>query len=86
MGEVLTAFYRVLRPGGSAFLVLGDWMDGDHGVDAGRALRRIAKNKGWREGSWATIKRELHTHREKKAFSKRGKWEHLIEFVRPETG
>lgn len=83
MGDVLTAFYRVLEPGGSAFLVLGDWMEGDHGVDAGKALRRIAGGKGWKEGSWASIKRELHTRQEKKAFTKRGKWEHLIELVRP---
>ena len=83
MGEVLTSLYRVLREEGSAFLVLGDWLEADHPVDAGRALRRIAKEKGWREGSSAAVRRGLHTHRDKKAFAKRGKWEHLIELVRP---
>ncbi|MCZ6843332.1 MAG: hypothetical protein O7G32_10945 [SAR324 cluster bacterium] len=83
MKDVMTSLYRVLRPGGSLFLVLGDWVEGDHGVDAATALRRIAKAVGWREGASASARRGTHSRKEQKAFSKKGKWEHLIEFRRP---
>ena len=83
MRDVLLSLVRVLRPGGGLYLVLGDWLEGDHGVDAAAALRRIATEKGWQAGSWASARREVHSRPEKKAFAKRGKWEHLLEFRRP---
>jgi hypothetical protein len=33
-------------------------------------------------GSSAAVRREAHSHRERRAFAKRGKWEHLLQFTR----
>lgn len=79
--DTMVSLARVLKPGGGLFLVLGDWLEGSHAVDAGEALRRIAAEKGWRAQSWAAVRRGVFSHREKKAYAKRGKWEHLIHFV-----
>jgi DNA modification methylase len=80
--DVMLTLARVLKPGGSLYLVMGDWMDEDHAVDAATLLRRAAEDKGWQLGSWAAVRREAHSHRERRAFAKRGKWEHLLQFTR----
>lgn len=80
--DVMLTLARVLKPGGSLYLVLGDWMDEGHAVDAAALLRRAAADKGWQLGSWASVRREAHSHRERRAFAKRGKWEHLLQFLR----
>ncbi|MEE8396261.1 MAG: hypothetical protein V3S29_09415 [bacterium] len=82
MRDALSTMARILQPQGRLHLVLGDWMEGTHPVDAGFALRRLAQTKGWRAESSASIRRDVFSHKEKKAFAKRGKWEHLITFVR----
>jgi SAM-dependent methyltransferase len=80
--DVMLSLARVLKPGGGLFLVMGDWLDDTHAVDAGEALRRIAGQKGWRVSSSAAVRRAVFSHKEKKAYAKRGKWEHLIHLVR----
>ncbi len=80
--DTMVALARVIKPTGSLYFVLGDWMDEGHGVDGAAVLRRTAQDKGWKLGSWASVRREAHSHRERRAFAKRGKWEHLLQFTR----
>ncbi|HEX7926094.1 MAG TPA: hypothetical protein VF678_00800, partial [bacterium] len=80
--DSMVAMARVLKPGGSLYVVLGDWIDNDHAVDGAAVLRRTAEDKGWKLGSFASIRREAFSHRERRAFQKRGKWEHLLQFTR----
>jgi SAM-dependent methyltransferase len=80
--DVLSTLARVLRPGGALFLVMGDWLAGDHPVDAARALSRLADPAGWRLDSRASLRREAFSRPEKRAYARRGKWEHLLLFVR----
>jgi hypothetical protein len=80
--DMLSTMARVLKPGGSAFLAVGDWTDEGHAVDAAAVLLRAAQLKGWRLGSSASIRRAPHSKAEHKAFERRGKWEHLLQLVR----
>jgi DNA modification methylase len=80
---VLAALARVLKPGGSLFLVLGDWIADEHAVDAAAMLRRVAAARDWQLASRASIQRDVHSRTEARAFAKRGKWEHLLHFTRP---
>lgn len=80
--DALVTLARVLRPGGGLFVVLGDWLDDGHPVDAAAVLGRTAQDKGWRLDSRASLRRETHGHAERKAFVRRGKWEHLLYFTR----
>lgn len=80
---VLSALGRVLRPGGSLFLVMGDWIADEHAVDAAAMLTRAAGARDWRLESRASVQRELHSRAEARIFTRRGKWEHLLHFVRP---
>jgi hypothetical protein len=80
--DTMVAMARVLRPAGSLYLVLGDWMDDGHAVDGAAVLRRTAEDKGWKLGSWASVRRDMFSHKERRAFAKRGKWEHLLQFTR----
>jgi hypothetical protein len=80
--DMLVTMARVLKPGHAAFLVVGDWMDDGHAVDAAAVLLRAAQAKGWRLGSSARVRRVPYSKAERKAFERRGKWEHLLELVR----
>ena len=80
---VLATLARVLRPGGSLFLVMGDWITGEHAVDAATMLGRTAGARDWQLASRASVQREVHSRTEAHAFAKRGKWEHLLHFTRP---
>lgn len=71
---------RVVKPDGRALVVMGDWLEKKHPVDGGQALARIAKEKGWKLESSASVERKAHT--EKKAYGRKGKWEHLLCFSR----
>jgi DNA modification methylase len=79
---VLATLARVLRPGGGLFLVLGDWITGEHAVDALAMLTRTAAARGWQLASRASVQRDVHSRLETRAFAKRGKWEHLLHFTR----
>jgi hypothetical protein len=80
--DVLGTLARVTKPGGSLYLVMGDWISAGHGVDAAGMLTRLARGKGWRLESSASVRREVFSPREKKAYAKNGKWEHLLHFLR----
>jgi hypothetical protein len=80
--DLLVALARVLRPGGDLFLAIGDWMEAGHAVDGAAVLGRLAREKGWRLASAAAARRAIHSHAEKKAYARRGKWEHLLHFNR----
>ena len=80
--DVLGTLARVLRPQGKLFLVLGDWISGGHAVNAGGLLTRIAREAGWIPVSRAAARRESHSPAERKAFARKGKWEHLLHFER----
>ena len=80
--DVLGTLARVCKPGGSLFLVMGDWISAGHGVDAAGMVTRLARGKGWRLESRASVQREVFTPLEKKAYAKKGKWEHLLQFQR----
>jgi hypothetical protein len=82
---VLGTLARVLRPGGSLFLVLGDWVADDHAVDASAMLARTAAARDWQLVSRASMQRDVHSRGEARVFARRGKWEHLLHFVRPAT-
>ncbi len=82
LGETLLTLARVLRPGGALALAMGDWISADHAVDARAALTRIAQRGPWRLESRASVRRAVHSRKEKKAYAKRGKWEHLLLFTR----
>lgn len=84
--DVLSTLARVLRPRGQVFLVLGDWISGGHAVNAGGLLTRIAKEAGWKLVSKAAAQREAHSPQERKAFTRKGKWEHLLHFERESFG
>ena len=79
---VLGTLARVLRPGGHLFLALGDWISSGHGVDGKTALLRAADAGPWRLAGAASMRRSPHSRHEQRAFAKRGKWEHLLYFVR----
>jgi DNA modification methylase len=80
--DTMVTLARVMKPSGSLYMVLGDWMDDGHPVDGAAMLRRTAEDKGWKLASFASIRREAFSHRERRAFTKRGKWEHLLQFTR----
>ncbi|HKJ00116.1 MAG TPA: DNA methyltransferase [bacterium] len=80
---VLATLGRVLRPGGSLFMVMGDWITGEHAVDAAAMLARTAGAHDWQLASRASVQRDVHSRTEARAFAKRGKWEHLLHFTRP---
>jgi SAM-dependent methyltransferase len=82
---VLGTLARVLRPGGNLFLVLGDWVADDHAVDAAAMLARTAAARDWQLASRASVQRDVHSRGEARVFARRGKWEHLLHFVRPAT-
>ena len=82
VSSLMLTLSRILRPRGSAYLVIGDWISEGHAVDARHAMERLAKAKGWRLDSWAAAERPAHSRFEKRVFSKKGKWEHLLHFVR----
>jgi DNA modification methylase len=82
MRDALVAMARVLRPGGGLLIVLGDWLDDGHAVDASAMLTRAAEDKGWNLHSRAAARREAFSHKERRAYAKRGKWEHLLYFSR----
>ena len=82
IADVLSTFARVLKPGGQALVVLGDWLVDGHPVDAAEALRRMAAAKGWQVVSRASVQRGVYSRSEKKAWSKKGKWEHLLMLTR----
>jgi hypothetical protein len=83
--DTLVTLARVLKPEGTAFLVIGDWMDSGHAVDGCAVLTRAAESKGWRVASSASIRRAPHSPAERQAFKRRGKWEHLIYLVRAQS-
>ena len=76
--DVMVALARVLKPGGLLCVVIGDWLVEGHPVDGGAQLLRAATDKGWRLRSRASIQREVHSHKEQRAYRKNGKWEHLL--------
>ncbi|MBI3993231.1 MAG: hypothetical protein HY342_08150 [Candidatus Lambdaproteobacteria bacterium] len=76
--DVMVALARVLKPGGLLCVVIGDWLVEGHPVDGGAQLLRAATDKGWRLRSRASIRREVHSHKEQRAYRKHGKWEHLL--------
>lgn len=100
--DVLGTLARVTKPGGSLYLIMGDWISAGHGpgghrsaghgsaghgpaghgVDAAGMLTRLAQGKGWRLESSASVRKEVFTPRDKKAYAKNGKWEHLLHFLR----
>ena len=79
--DVLGSLARVVKPEGALYLVLGDWIEKNHAVNAAATVERAAQAKGWRLHNRASVRREAHSHRERKIFSRRGKWEHLLHFT-----
>ncbi|MEE8433480.1 MAG: hypothetical protein V3S64_01710 [bacterium] len=80
--DVLRTLARVMRPGGRLVLAMGDWISNGHAVDAHNAIGRTAFPEHWSLDSSASIRRVEHSRLEKKAFGRRGKWEHLLLFTR----
>ena len=80
--EVLGTLARVTRPGGHLVLAMGDWISNGHAVDAHNAIGRTTLPEHWSLDSSASIRRAEHSRLEKKAFGRRGKWEHLLLFTR----
>lgn len=83
--DVMVALARVIKPGGNLYLVIGDWLEDGHPVDGGAMFRRIGRDKGWRLVSSAAVQREAFSHKERRAYAKHGKWEHLLHFTRGEA-
>jgi len=84
MDNLMLTMARILRPGGNAFIVIGDWEREGHAVDARHAMERFAGQQNWELISWASAQRAIHSRTEKRIFAKKGKWEHLLHFVRGE--
>ncbi len=82
MRDALVVCARVMKREGQLFVVIADWLDRRHAVDGAAATLRIAKSKGWRCDSRASVQRAVHNRAERAAFAKRGKWEHLLHFRR----
>ena len=82
MRDAMVAFARVMKREGHLFVVIADWLDRRHAVDGAAITLRIAKSKGWRCESRASVQRAVHNRAERTAFAKRGKWEHLLHFRR----
>lgn len=82
---VLSTLARVLRPGGSLFLVMGDWVADDHAVDAAALLTRASAARDWHLESRASVQRDVHSRAEARIFARRGKWEHLLHLVHPQA-
>ena len=80
--DVLGTLARVTRPGGRLVLAMGDWISNGHAVDARNAIGRTVLPEHWSLDSSASIRRAEHSRLEKKAFGRRGKWEHLLLFTR----
>ncbi len=80
--DVLVAMARVLKPGGKLFIVIGDWIEDGHGVDGASQLVRLASDKGWQLISQASVRRDAHSHKERRAYRRAGKWEHLLQLTR----
>jgi len=80
--DVLGTLARVIRPGGRLVLAMGDWISNGHAVDAHNAIARTTLPEHWSLDSSASIRRAEHSRLEKKAFGRRGKWEHLLLFTR----
>jgi hypothetical protein len=57
----------------------------DHAVDAAAMLARTAAARDWQLASRASVQRDVHSRGEARVFARRGKWEHLLHFVRPAT-
>lgn len=81
--DVLGTLARVLKPGGDLVLVMGDWIGDGHAVDAAAMLERTAAARDWRLVSRASVQRGAFSRPERKAFARRGKWEHVLRFTRP---
>ena len=86
--DMRTVFHRwttLLKPEAPLFMLMGDWQNRDHPVDAVVMLQRLAAPSGWKLVARASVQRPLHTFREKRCFAARGKWEHLLRFEREES-
>ena len=86
MRETLATLARITAPGGMLCLVVGDWLSQGHPVDAATQIGRLAGGQGWQQAAIASARRPLFASREKRAFARRGKWEHLILLEREGTG
>lgn len=83
MLRVLSALREVARPGGRIAILAGDSLAGDRAVRADRQLNELAASVGLEPLAWAWQGRKPLGGREKRAFVKPGKREHLLLFATP---
>lgn len=80
MLRVLSGLRAALRPGGWIAMLAGDSLAGERAVRADQQLGELAETAGLERIAWAWQGRKTLGGREKRAFVKPGKREHLILF------
>ena len=76
--QVLLRMRKLLKPSGSCYLVMGDWIEGSRGVNAFSYFKKYADSVGLEVKSAVSIRRNCNTPQQQKVFEEQGKWEHLI--------
>jgi len=76
-GRSLTQMTKLVRPGGMIALVIGDSLAGGRPIHADEVVKSLVSGRG-EVVARAAQTRPVFGSGEKRAFAKRGKWEHLI--------
>ena len=80
--QVLLKLRRLLKPSGSCYLAMGDWIEGKEGVSAFDYMKKYANSVGFNVSSAVSIQRTCHSSKQQQLFEKQGKWEHLIHLTK----
>ncbi len=81
--DILLTLRTLTKPGGSCFLVIGDWLEGSRPVNAFRFLQQYGPSVGWEVVSSGSVQRQIFVKDHVALYGPDGKWEHLIQLVNP---
>lgn len=82
-GAALREFYRVLKPGGSAFLIIGDSQIAGEKIDAAALTRRLTRTVGFQYEVLDTVSLQGRSRSFQRGFQRPNKNEHTILLTRP---
>ncbi len=80
---ILLKTRKVLKPGGSCYLVISDWLDREQRINALAYIQKFAPSVGWKIAGSASVRQKLFNAHQAEFYGEEGKWEHLIHLKNP---